>query len=44
VVALLATLYVHHWTWVVPHYLLFSVACIHLGVVVFRKRRRKEAP
>ena len=44
VAALLATIYVHHWIWVVPHYLLFSVACVHLGVMVFTKRRRNSSP
>jgi len=44
IAALFATLYIHHWAWVVPHYLLFSVACIHLGVAVFRKRRKRRTP
>lgn len=38
--ALLATLYVGNWLWVVPHYLLFSVACLHMGILVYRRRRR----
>ena len=38
IVALLATVYINHWAWVVPHYVLFSAACIHLGFLVFRKR------
>lgn len=38
--ALFATIYVSTWLWVVPHYLLFSFACIHLAFVVLRKRRR----
>lgn len=38
--AFFATLYISEWFWVLPHYLLFSAACIHLGVVVFRRRRR----
>ncbi len=36
--ALLATVYINHWVWVVPHYVLFSAACIHLGFMVFRRR------
>ena len=38
--ALFATLYISEWFWVLPHYLLFSVVCIHLGVVVFHRRRK----
>ncbi len=38
--ALFATLYVSTWLWVLPHYLLFSLACFHLAFVVLRKRRR----
>ncbi len=36
--ALFSTLYINHWFWVVPHYLLFSAACVHLGWSVYRKR------
>lgn len=42
-VAFFATLYISDWFWVLPHYLLFSLACIHFGVVVYRKRRRMRA-
>ena len=38
--AFFATLYISAWFWVLPHYLLFSVACMHLGVLVYRRRRR----
>ena len=38
--AFMATLYISEWFWVLPHYLLFSVACVHLGVFVYRRRRR----
>lgn len=38
--AFFATIYVSTWLWVVPHYLLFSIACLHLGFTVMRKRRR----
>lgn len=38
--AFLATIYVSTWLWVVPHYVLFSLACLHFGLVVMRKRRR----
>ena len=35
--AFFATLYIGDWFWVLPHYLLFSAACLHLGLVVFRR-------
>ena len=41
--AFVATLYISEWFWVLPHYLLFSVACVHLGVFVYRRRRRSIA-
>lgn len=44
VCALLATLYVAEWFWLVPHYLLLSVACVHMAVFVFRRRRKKANP
>lgn len=37
--AFLATIYISDWFWVLPHYLLFSVACVHLGILVYRRRR-----
>lgn len=37
-VAFFATLYISEWFWVLPHYLLFSAACIHLGIFVYRRR------
>lgn len=40
ITAFLATLYISNWLWVLPHYLLFSAACLHLGVLVLRRRRR----
>jgi len=38
--AFLATMYISDWFWVLPHYLLFSAACIHLGIIVYRRRSR----
>lgn len=38
--ALAATLYISEWFWVLPHYLLFSVGCVHLGLLIYRRRRR----
>ena len=42
IVAFLATLYISEWFWVLPHYVLFSAACLHLGVLVYRRRHRKR--
>ena len=41
--AFLATVYISEWFWVLPHYLLFSAACLHLAFYVYRKRRRTSA-
>jgi hypothetical protein len=41
-IAFLATLYISEWFWVLPHYMLFSAACIHLGLLVYRRRRRSR--
>jgi hypothetical protein len=40
--AFVATIYISEWFWVLPHYLLFSAACIHLGIVVYRRRTRRN--
>jgi len=42
VLAFLATLYISAWFWVLPHYLLFSVACVHFGFSIIRRRDRSE--
>jgi len=44
--ALFATLYISEWFWILPHYLLFSAACIQMGLSVFRRRRspKSDAP
>jgi hypothetical protein len=39
--AFFATLYISEWFWVLPHYLMFSAACIHLGFAVYQRRRAK---
>jgi hypothetical protein len=36
--AFFAALYVSEWFWVVPHYILFSAACLHLAFAVYRRR------
>ena len=36
--AFFATLYISNWFWVLPHYLLFSAGCLHLGLMVYRRR------
>lgn len=38
VAAFLGTLYISEWFWVLPHYLLFSAACVHLGIIVYKRR------
>lgn len=38
--AFLATLYINQWFWILPHYVLFSVGCVHLGLLVYRRRRQ----
>ncbi|HZW58940.1 MAG TPA: hypothetical protein VFE85_01495 [Woeseiaceae bacterium] len=40
--AFFATLYISEWFWVLPHYLLFSGACLHLAYLVTRRRRSSE--
>jgi hypothetical protein len=40
--AFFATLYISDWFWVLPHYLLFSAACLHLGLVIFRRRMKSS--
>jgi len=37
--AFFATLYISNWFWVLPHYLLFSAGCLHLGFMVYRRRQ-----
>ena len=41
--AFFATLYISEWFWVLPHYLLFSAACLHLGIIVYRRRRSRRS-
>ena len=38
--ALLATVYVNTWLWVLPHYLIFAAACLHMGISIYLRRRR----
>jgi hypothetical protein len=40
IAALLATMYISEWFWVLPHYLLFAAACLHMGFLVYRRRNR----
>ena len=42
IAALSATLYISEWFWVLPHYLVFSAACIHLGLFVYRRRNKAD--
>jgi hypothetical protein len=41
--ALFATLYISEWFWVLPHYLLFSAACLQMSFAVFKRRRSPES-
>lgn len=41
--AFFATLYISEWFWVLPHYLLFSGACVHFAIAISRMRRRRSA-
>ena len=40
--ALIATLYVGSWIWMLPQYLLFSAICLHMGLLIFRLRNRAD--
>lgn len=40
--ALLATIYISGWAWVLPHYLLFAAACLHMGILVYRRRNKRR--
>ncbi len=42
ILAFLATVYISDWFWILPHYLLFSAACCHLGVAVLVRRRNRR--
>lgn len=42
VVAFITTIYISDWFWILPHYLLFSVACLHIGIYVLRRRHRES--
>jgi hypothetical protein len=43
IAAFFATLYISEWFWVLPHYLLFSAVCFHLGIKVYRLRKSAAA-
>jgi hypothetical protein len=40
--AFFATVYISDWFWVLPHYILFSAACLHLAFGVYRRRKTKR--
>ena len=42
--AFFATLYIGEWFWILPHYLLFSAACVHFGIYVYRRRQSQHVP
>ena len=37
--AFFATLYITDWFWILPHYILFTGAALHLAFVLWRRRR-----
>jgi hypothetical protein len=41
--AFFATLYISDWFWVLPHYLLFSAACLHLAYLVTKRRNTGDS-
>lgn len=41
--ALLATLFVDGWLWVIPFYLIFSVICLHLAAAIFNMRHQHRS-
>jgi hypothetical protein len=43
IAAFFGTLYISEWFWILPHYLLFSAVCIHLGIKVYRLRKSAAA-
>ena len=40
-IAFFATLYISEWFWILPYYVLFSALCLHLGIIVYRRRHKK---
>ena len=42
IAALVTTLYVDNWIWLLPHYVLFSAICLHMGMLIFRRRNRSD--
>ncbi len=42
VAAFFATLYISEWFWILPHYLLFSAACVHIGSIFYQRRKGRE--
>ena len=40
IAALLATFYIGNWFWILPHYLFFAAACLHMGIMIYRRRAR----
>ena len=42
IAALIATLYIGHWFWILPHYLFFAAACVHMGIMIYRRRSRRR--
>lgn len=41
VCAIIAALYLEHWTWVIPYLLLIGIACVHAAGAVLALRWKK---
>jgi hypothetical protein len=42
IASLVATLYIGHWFWILPHYLFIAAACLHMGVMIYHRRNRNN--
>jgi hypothetical protein len=42
IAALITTLYIGHWFWILPHYLFFAAACLQMGIMIYRRRSRRR--
>ncbi len=38
IISLISTVHVGSWLWFIPHTILFAAVCIHIAILVFRKR------
>ncbi len=40
IAALIATIHVGSWYWVIPHTVLFAAVCIHIAILILRRRHQ----